>query len=245
MEYKDMKSEKVKILVAGYEHQCKNYVDALDHAGALPVVGLQLESTSIIDMRADSMVDMQRYSLDDYDGLLLPGGGDMNPILFGQADAGSSDIDDFLDARQMELLREFVEAGKPVLGICRGLQVINVYFGGDLIQDIPTADAHRHDPETGDRVHVVRAEPDSFLSKLYGTSFAVNSSPHQAVGKVAPGLRLAATCEQDGVIEAVECSQKRLYGVQWHPERMAFALRREDTVDGRAIFELFLKQCGM
>lgn len=217
----------IKIFVYGEKAGKENYAAALEECGAQGIFSLDLTQAK------------------DCHGLLLPGGGDIEPSRYGQAPAGSEEPDLVRDAAELELTANFLSWERPILGICRGIQMLNVAMGGDLIQDIPTADAHRHDPETGDRVHVVRAEPDSFLSKLYGTSFAVNSSHHQAVGKVAPGLRLAATCEQDGVIEAVECSQKRLYGVQWHPERMAFALRREDTVDGRAIFELFLKQCGM
>lgn len=241
MDYKDMKSEKVKILVAGYEHQCKNYVDALEHAGALPVVGLQLEPPSMADMRADSLVGMQRYSLDDYDGLLLPGGGDMNPILFGQADAGSSDIDDFLDARQMELLREFVEAGKPVLGICRGLQVINVYFGGDLIQDIGKL-ATFHSGDGCDSVHETVALEDSWLARFYGTHFKTNSRHHQALGQMGEGL-VPVQFAHDNIVEGFVHETLPVIGVQWHPERMSYGFLRSDTVDGAAVFLYFISMC--
>ena len=92
-------------------------------------------------------------------------------------------------------------------------------------------------------MHGVEAAPGSFLEGLYGSAFPVNSAHHQALGQVAPGLRVAARSQADGVIEAVEWPEKRIYGVQWHPERMSFALRREDTVDGRPIFDFFLGLC--
>ncbi|CCX36792.1 glutamine amidotransferase SNO family [Clostridium sp. CAG:1013] len=87
------------------------------------------------------------------------------------------------------------------------------------------------------------AEENSFLFSLYGGEFSVNSAHHQALGRIAPGLRVVARSERDGIVEAVEWPEKRIYGVQWHPERMSFDLRREDTVDGRYIFEFFLKLC--
>ncbi len=215
------------IFVYGEKAGKENYAAALEGCGALGVFSRDLSKAR------------------NCHGLLLPGGGDIAPSRYGQAPAGSEEPDPVRDAAELEVTAQFLSWGRPILGICRGIQLLNVAMGGDLIQDLPTAESHRHDPAAGDRVHAVRAEPDSFLSKLYGAAFAVNSAHHQAVGRLAPGLRLAAVSEPDGVIEAVECPQRRLYGVQWHPERMSFALRREDnTVDGRAIFELFLKQCG-
>lgn len=126
-----------------------------------------------------------------------------------------------------------------MLGICRGVQLLNVALGGNLIQDLPTVSYHRRDPERGDRVHTVSAGEGTFLSSLYGREFAVNSAHHQALGRLAPDLNLAAVSVDDGVPEAVECPEKRIYGVQWHPERMAFAQRRPDTVDGSRIFRFF------
>ena len=119
------------------------------------------------------------------------------------------------------------------------MQLLNVALGGNLIQNLPTVSYHRRDPERGDRVHTVSAGEGTFLSSLYGREFAVNSAHHQALGRLAPDLNLAAVSVDDGVPEAVECPEKRIYGVQWHPERMAFAQRRPDTVDGSRIFRFF------
>ncbi|MGI6256356.1 MAG: gamma-glutamyl-gamma-aminobutyrate hydrolase family protein [Acutalibacter sp.] len=217
----------IKIFVYGERAEKENYARALEGCGAQGVFSLDLSLAK------------------DCHGLLLPGGGDIDPSRYGQAPAGSEEPDLPRDAAELELTADFLRWERPILGICRGIQMLNVALGGDLIQDIPTAQDHRHDPVTGDRVHRVTAKEGSFLHQLYGPSFAVNSSHHQALGKLAPNLHLAATSEKDGVIEAVEWPEKRVYGVQWHPERMSFALRREDTVDGKPIFDLFLKQCGM
>lgn len=215
-----------QIYVYGDREAMKNYANALEESGVQGIFTRDLDLTK------------------DCGGLLLPGGGDIDPARYGQAPAGSEEPDLQRDAAELQLVREFVARGRPILGICRGIQMINVALGGDLIQDIPTAQDHRHDPVTGDKVHHVTAGEDSFLAPLYGTEFSVNSSHHQALGRIAPGLRVAARSREDGVVEAVEWPEKAIYGVQWHPERMAFALRREDTVDGRLIFDFFLNLCG-
>ena len=216
----------IRIFVYGQREDKENYARALEGCGAQGIFSLDLAQAG------------------DCQGLLLPGGGDIDPARYGQAPAGSEEPEPIRDQAELELTQEFLRSGRPILGICRGIQMINVALGGDLIQDIPTAGAHRHDPEIGDRVHDVTAEEGSFLYRLYGAAFSVNSSHHQALGKLAPGLRLAAVSQKDGVIEAVEWPEKRIYGVQWHPERISFALRRQDTVDGRPIFDFFLEQCG-
>ena len=177
-------------------------------------------------------------------GLLLPGGGDISPARYGQEPDGSEEPDLRRDEAELELVADFIAWGRPILGICRGIQMLNVALGGDLIQDIPTAAAHRHDKVLGDRVHTVTAGEDSFLYPLYGREFSVNSAHHQALGQLAAGLRLAAVSSEDGVVEAVEWPNLGVYGVQWHPERMSFALRREDTVDGQAVFQFFREICS-
>ena len=214
-----------KIYGYGVREKLANYASALEGCGAECVFSLDVEEAL------------------DCQGLLLPGGGDIDPARYGQPSAGSEAPDLQRDAAELELVSRFLAWGRPILGICRGIQLLNVALGGDLIQDIPTAADHKHDAVRGDRVHGVEAAPGSFLEGLYETSFPVNSAHHQALGQVAPGLRVAARSQADGVIEAVEWPEKRIYGVQWHPERMSFALRREDTVDGRPIFDFFLRPC--
>lgn len=214
-----------RIFVYGQREKMENYAAALEACGAAGVFSLTLSPAR------------------DCHALLLPGGGDMDPARYDQPPAGSDAPDPARDQAELELVSRFLDWGRPVLGICRGLQVLNVALGGDLIQELPTAAAHRHLPETGDQVHPVTAEPGSFLERLYGREFAVNSAHHQALGRLAPGLSLCARCAGDGVAEAAAWPQRGIFGVQFHPERMAFALRREDTVDGAAIFRFFLDQC--
>ena len=116
----------------------------------------------------------------DFDGLILCGGVDVDPHRYGEEINGSEKIDYDRDAAEFALLKAYVEAGKPVFGICRGHQLINVFFGGSLYQDIPEAVLHKKQ-EKQDSVHAVRALSDSILQKLYGEHFFVNSAHHQAI----------------------------------------------------------------
>lgn len=207
-------SNQPKIFLYGDAEARRNYTEALSAAGLMPVVTTDLS-------RAAGCA-----------GLLLPGGGDLDPGLFGQENTASRNIDPALDQAELALVRQF--AGKPVLGICRGMQLLNVAYGGDLIQDLPTAAAHRW--EQADQTHCIRAE--GFLRGLYGGEFRVNSAHHQGVGRLAEGFCVTARAD-DGVAEAMECPQRRVYAVQWHPERMMLAHARTDTVDGGAVFRFF------
>ena len=174
-----------------------------------------------------------------YDGLLLAGGGDADPGLFGQTDRGSRGIDLARDRAELALLDAFLGAGKPVLAVCRGHQVVNVWLGGELIQDLDPALAPFHGGGEEDRVHPVRAVEGSLLRRLYGPVFPVNSSHHQALGRLGKGLTATAWSE-GGVVEAAEHESLPLISVQFHPERMTGARARPDTVDGGAIFRAFL-----
>lgn len=177
-----------------------------------------------------------------YDGLLLTGGGDMDPALFSQENRGSRDIDRARDRAELALLDAFCGAGKPVLAICRGHQVVNVWLGGALIQDLGPELVPFHQREEGDQIHLIRAEKGSLLRRLYGPVFPVNSSHHQGLGRLGRGLRATAWSE-DGVVEAVEHEKFPLISVQFHPERMTGALARTDTVDGGKIFQVFVELC--
>ena len=213
-----------QIFVYGNREKYKNYAEALTACGAMGIFSENL--------------GFAKYC----DGLLLTGGADVDPALYHAENQGSMGIDRKRDEAEIELIHIFSESGRPILGICRGLQIINVALGGDLIQDIPTASAHRWEESTGDKAHGVTAEKDSSLYPLYGESFVVNSAHHQAVKTPGEGLSVAAVSE-DGVIEALENREKKIYCTQWHPERMAFRKVRPDTVDGRYIFEFFLSKC--
>lgn len=213
-----------KIFVYGTREERSNYAEALEACGALPVLSTSLEGAG------------------GCDGLLLCGGGDIEPHRYGQENQGSKNFEPERDEMELRLVGMFVEAGRPVFGICRGLQVLNVALGGTLVQDLPSAASHAWTESTGDRQHMVKAAPGSFLEKLYGPRFPVNSAHHQGAGQVPAPLRAAAWAE-DGVIEALACPEKKLYAVQWHPERMMLSRSRADTVNGQAVFEFFLGIC--
>ena len=143
----------------------------------------------------------------------------------------------------MELCEKYEKAGKPILGVCRGIQLMNIYFGGTLHQDLEfIGNCHKNDRPDG-VVHNVKAEKGSMLESFYGSEFAVNSFHHQAVKDVAPGFKAAAVSTEHGIIEAIEHDNRPMFGVQWHPERMCFSHRRYDTVDGREIFRAFVQMC--
>jgi len=179
------------------------------------------------------------------DGLLLTGGGDVDPALYGEPRHATFDAaEPGRDALEMDLVRRALDANVPVFAICRGIQVLNVARGGTLVQDIS-------DQMPGSVVHSVR-EPSFAIAhdvwiasgtlleqlmreRLEGDTCAVNSRHHQAIKAVGDGLVVAATAP-DGVIEAVEDATRRFcLGVQWHPENFY------RTGEFRALFEGFIE----
>ena len=154
----------------------------------------------------------------DCDGLLLPGGGDIRGPLPGT---------------ETFLVDSFVRSRRPILGICRGMQALNVYWGGTL------RDISGHQLPRGDMVHPTRAE--GIMARLLGEHPAVTSCHHQAADRLAEPLRPVQWAE-DGVTEAVVHQELPVRGGQWHPERQSYALRREDAPDAREIFRYFVTQ---
>jgi len=161
-----------------------------------------------------------------YDGFVLSGGGDVDPALYGgRANANVHAINPERDAFELPLIPLVLAADKPLLAICRGVQVLNVALGGSLYEDIASAlpAALRHDwyPDypRDYLAHWVEVVPGSCLSEILGThKLRTNSLHHQAIRQPAPALEVVARAE-DGVIEAVELPGKRFaIGVQWHPE---------------------------
>lgn len=209
-----------RIFMRGNPGDFANYVAALTACGAEPVISMTLSDA------------------DTCDGLLIPGGADVNPVLYGQENTASEGIDDSRDADEIALAKCFFAAGKPVLGICRGHQVLNVAFGGDLIQDVPNAKHHMATKETGDAIHTVRAQHDLML-EFYGEEFPVNSAHHQAAGKLGAGL-IPLCISDDGINEGFIHENGKVIGVQFHPERIGFAHRRPDAVNGEKLFRYFL-----
>jgi len=159
------------------------------------------------------------------DGLVLQGGTDVSPAAYGEAPLKEEWAGDPVrDAYEMELLHEFVEAGKPVLGICRGMQLINVAFGGSLYQDIPTQFERpaRHLADAYDQhSHAIRFIDRGHFARWFGATPGgqVVSIHHQCVRSLGRDLLIEAVSAEDGVIEAIRHTGRSfVVGVQWHPE---------------------------
>ena len=213
----------------------------MEHVPVLFVYGRR-ESYQNYTVAMTAVGGLLRFSLEigeaeGCDGLLLPGGGDLEPWRYGQGNTASRGLEPERDRAELDLLGQFTAAGRPVLGICRGLQTVNVFFGGTLIQDLP---GHRAVGER-DRLHVVSTAPDP-LGRLWGKRPVVNSAHHQAVDRLGEGLETIAWAES-GFPEALIHTQRPVLGVQFHPERMSFDQRRGDAVDGAPIFQYFMDLC--
>ena len=174
------------------------------------------------------------------DGLLLPGGGDMDPKFYGQERIPACGEPNLLrDAAEPLLLRAFLAADKPVLGICRGIQVMNAALGGDLYQDIKPFEHLPHNDHWA-KVHTVTVRRGTLLSRILGQdTVLVNSQHHQAVDRVAPGFTLAALSEH-GIVEAIEKPDAGFcLGVQWHPEWLSDA-----DPAMQSLFDAFVNACS-
>ncbi len=192
------------------------------HGGAVPVMVPAVSAGSVV-LRSD-------LNLHDYaaalDGLVLQGGNDVAPQSYGETPLDAAWHGDRVrDLYEMELIRAFVAAGKPVFGICRGLQLLNVTFGGTLLQDIatqrPEALAHRELGRYEHHHHAVEFVPGSHLASLFpGVPRATtNSIHHQGIKDLAPDFVVEARCPEDGMVEAVRWQgPSYVAGVQWHPE---------------------------
>jgi putative glutamine amidotransferase len=182
------------------------------------------------------------------DGLVLQGGNDVSPQSYGE-DALHTDWegDRIRDRYEIELFRAFVAEGKPVIGICRGCQLINVALGGTLYQDIPTqlpeALGHRDLMRYDQQFHDIAITPGSQLSQLYGgaSQAEVNSIHHQAVKDLGRDLVVEARGVPDGVVEAVRWQgPSYVFGMQWHPEFMAGAAPHPRRLDSEPVLKEFL-----
>lgn len=172
--------------------------------------GAATTAAKVREMGVDAVIVTGGYDPSQYDGIIIPGGGDLDPSRYGQANAGSSNIDNALDDRQIDAVKRSAQAGKPVLGICKGIQLVNVAFGGTLNQNIGGHMGVWHS------AHVVAG---GWLSGVYSGSVSVLSYHHQSIRDLAPGFQVDMRAG-DGTVEAISNSAKRVYGVQFHPEQM-------------------------
>jgi putative glutamine amidotransferase len=193
------------------------------------------------------IVDLSIHRSHEVDGILFTGGTDIQPARYGKQTEENlcTDIDEERDQIEFSIAAEAEKNDTPVLGICRGMQLLNVHRGGTLVTDIESFGGSGHRKLDGfDARHNVRIEPGSYLRHVLSEGEGeVNSAHHQAVERVGEGLSISARATGDGTIEALEwadATDKPFFlAVQWHPERMEFS----ENFAGR-IFETFLWECG-
>jgi putative glutamine amidotransferase len=192
------------------------YVDCVAEAGGRPVMlppadgpGASARSAELLAQRLDALV--------------LVGGADVDPSRYGaQRDNATGAAHPWRDDNELALLGAFLESRRPVLGICRGTQILNSFLGGTLHQHLPDVTGSKdHQPLPGEFGEVrVLTEPGSVVASVMGEGFSVACSHHQAIDVLGTGLAVTARSE-DGVIEAVELGSGFVVGVQWHPEQKA------------------------
>jgi len=212
-----------------------NYINVVIRAGGMPILlptGIEADIHQLSSM---------------LDGLLLTGGGDVDPTLFNEEPHPNLGVvSPSRDSLEITLVQKLLRSDKPILGICRGLQILNIAFDGNMYQDLQSQyeksllqhvqKAVRHHPS-----HFVQVEKDTILESIAKCSeFKVNSFHHQAVKKVRKPLIISGAAS-DGVIEAIESKAHRfVVGVQWHPEELS---DNGDEISLR-LFERFIKSCN-
>lgn len=184
-----------------------NYCRALEKAGFLPVIHAGGDPEDAAQLA---------------DAVLFTGGADVETLRYGEEVMFDVHSDHELDETEFPIFKAFFEAGKPIFGICRGMQLINVALGGTLYQHVPgqvSLSAHKEVYASDTHEHPVSSVPGSFISRLFGDELMINSYHHQAVKGLGSGLKAAAVTDE-GIVEAVEHETLPIAAVQWHPERM-------------------------
>lgn len=225
----------------------------LEQSVAHWVISREVLPVMIPAVDRQSLVKRTDVSLHVYaemlDGLLLQGGNDIAPESYGESPLAPEWAGDRIrDRYEIELLDAFIEAGKPVLGICRGCQLINVAFGGTLYQDIPTqrpdAVPHLDKAKYEHQFHDVELVEGTHLAGLYPgiRTAAINSIHHQAIKDLAPDLDVEARSVPDGIVEAVRWrGPGHVFGMQWHPEFLVQQEWHATQLDGHPILSDFLQ----
>lgn len=193
-------------------------VDLVRDGGGEPVLLTAASGSNSLDAELKAL-----------DGVVLPGGGDLDPRLYGEEESAYCyDVNLAQDELDLAVARHAIDAGLPVLGICRGHQLLNVLYGGTLVQDMPPGTVVHHEPAPAHGAgpwawHEVELQPGTKVAGLYdggaGAAVKIASGHHQAVARVADGLVVTAVAE-DGTIEALEDPERWVASVQWHPEAL-------------------------
>jgi len=220
---------------AVYNSLNSTYINAIVEGGGAPLLIPMVEDRGVL----------AKY-MNVIDGIIFTGGEDISPLYYGEnpiKELGGTD--ESRDSYEMALFMEAYRINMPILGICRGCQLINVALGGSLYQDVNSQiEGSLGHSSKGDDIsqahHMIRIEKDSKLYDIFGNeTIAVNSFHHQAIKKMGDGLK-ATAYSYDGIIEAIESVKKDyIIGVQWHPEAML-----PKRVIFAKLFEEFVKQCA-
>ena len=210
-----------------------NYFEAIRHFGGIPLL-----------IPVCTTEEEMEYLLSQCDGVLLTGGNDIDPTLYGETVLNDTvEIAWERDRDETRLLKLATARNLPIFGICRGIQIMNVYFGGTLYQDIPaqmeTQVAHRMEKPYHRTCHDCLVQSGTAMHELFGQDVvAVNSHHHQAIKDVAPGFEIMGRSE-DGIVEAIADPNRNFcWGVQWHPERIW-----DIEPSSAKLFEAFIRAC--
>lgn len=210
----------------------RDYVTSVRKAGGVPLIMTALDEEEIVHAQVERV-----------DGIILSGGWDLEPQLYGEEPMWQQGFTlPEVDYFYLKVIKAAIEMGKPILGICKGIQAINVAFGGTLYQDIPTqmenTVKHNQSAPREYGTHTVKIEKDSFLGECLPETTQINSFHHQSIKKLAEGFKVTARAK-DGVIEAIERTEGNLVtAVQWHPEMMA----SYGNAEMLGLFEHFIKK---
>jgi len=192
----------------------EDYVKGVERGGGLPFV---------LPVTTDE--DVTRAQAQAIDGLLLTGGADIDPLLYGEEpEEKLGAIEPERDVHELVLVKEAIRLGKPIFAICRGIQILNIALGGTLYQDLSykphSTLKHEQQSDPTALSHTVHVQEDTYLFGVFGEKTQTNSFHHQAVKDIAEDLSVAAT-SLDGVVEGLENHERSIIAVQWHPERLA------------------------